>query len=337
MPSDETFLIVTTMKNEGPFMLDWVAYNRGIGFDDIIIYSNDCSDGTDLIGDRLQALGLAWHVPNPVGPRATPQNRAHRRVKDHPRFQSADWVMSLDVDEYINFRGDVRDLREFVRTAGEADAISISWKMFGNGGIDHFTDAPVPEQFLQTTQEHHYPNYKTRGIKTLFRNNGKFNRFRAHRPRIDPSHAAQPDAPYDGVIWRDAGGQLVDPASVNWKVWRGFRHTHARIHHYAVRSTDSFLVKRDRGRTNHVGQDQGLSYWQDMNHNDTTDDSIKRHLPKMHQIKHDMLQDAQLAALHAQACQWHSAKAAELKARPDWSELVAALYGQGKGQTSDDR
>ncbi|MFN4129742.1 MAG: glycosyltransferase family 2 protein, partial [Paracoccaceae bacterium] len=47
--------IVTTMKNEGPFILEWIAYHRAIGVDDFLIYTNDCTDGTDTMLDLLQA------------------------------------------------------------------------------------------------------------------------------------------------------------------------------------------------------------------------------------------------------------------------------------------
>ena len=60
----ETFLAVTTMKNEAPFMLEWVAHNQAIGFDSFLIYTNDCDDGTDDIARRLDALGIASHVDN---------------------------------------------------------------------------------------------------------------------------------------------------------------------------------------------------------------------------------------------------------------------------------
>jgi hypothetical protein len=322
----ENFLIVTTMKNEGPFMIDWVAYNLSVGFDDVLIYTNDCSDGTDLIGDRLQELGFAHHVRNRLGPRATPQNRAHNLSMKHPSFLAADWVISLDVDEYINIRLPDGGIQEFVDACGQSDAISICWKMFGNGGVDDYEDTPIPELLLKATREDHFPHYKTRAFKTLFRNNGKFNRFRAHRPRIDPDAAANPDAPYESIVWRDAGGHTTDAAQVNWKRWNGFSDDHARIHHYAVRTTDSFLVKRDRGRTNHVGQDQGLEYWNQLNHNDVTDDSILRHMPAMHEIKDKMLVDPRLKKLHEDACAWHGQKAAELKALPEWADFVATLY-----------
>lgn len=37
--------------------------------------------------------------------------------------------------------------------------------------------------------------------------------------------------------------------------------------------------------------------------------------------------DTTLRKLHEDACDWHRAKAAELKARPEWSDFVATLYG----------
>jgi hypothetical protein len=45
--------IVTTMKNEGPFILEWLAYHRAIGVEDFLIYTNDCSDGTDTMLELL--------------------------------------------------------------------------------------------------------------------------------------------------------------------------------------------------------------------------------------------------------------------------------------------
>lgn len=38
--------LVATAKDEGPFVLEWVAYHRLAGFDPIIIYQNDSTDGT---------------------------------------------------------------------------------------------------------------------------------------------------------------------------------------------------------------------------------------------------------------------------------------------------
>ena len=57
--------IVTTMKNEGPFILEWIAYHQAIGVEDFLVYTNDCSDGTDAMFDLLQAKGVLQHRQNP--------------------------------------------------------------------------------------------------------------------------------------------------------------------------------------------------------------------------------------------------------------------------------
>lgn len=327
MADAEKYLIVTTMKNEGPFMIDWIAYHRSIGIDDILIYTNDCSDGTDAIGDRLQELGYAYHERNRLGPRATPQNRAHNLARRTDVFQRADWIMSLDVDEYVNVRVGDGSIRAFMEAIGPTDAVSICWQMFGNAGVVEYRDQPVPEMFLMSTKEESFPHYKTRAFKTLFRNNDVFARYKAHRPHVNLDTVKDPEHPYVGIVWKDAGGRTTDASQVGWKMWRGFTHDHARVHHYAVRSVDSFLVKRDRGRTNHVGQDQGLEYWKELNHNEVENRSLLAKMPAMREIKAKMLEDAELKSLHDEACDWHKAKADELREREDWKDFVQVLEG----------
>ena len=48
-PASGRTVIVTCMKNEGPFILEWIAYHRMIGVDDFLVYTNDCDDGTDSL------------------------------------------------------------------------------------------------------------------------------------------------------------------------------------------------------------------------------------------------------------------------------------------------
>ena len=64
--SQKKYLVISTMKDEGPYILEWLAYHRAIGFTDFLIYTNDCSDGTDLLLDRLQHNGIVTHVRNKV-------------------------------------------------------------------------------------------------------------------------------------------------------------------------------------------------------------------------------------------------------------------------------
>ena len=57
-------LVATCMKDEGPFILEWLAWHRAVGVTDVVVFSNDCTDGTDRLLDRLHAMGELVHLPN---------------------------------------------------------------------------------------------------------------------------------------------------------------------------------------------------------------------------------------------------------------------------------
>lgn len=63
---DEDVLVLASMKDEGPCLLEWPSFYKSIGVAKFIIVSNDCNDGTDHTRDRLDEMGLIRHLPNPV-------------------------------------------------------------------------------------------------------------------------------------------------------------------------------------------------------------------------------------------------------------------------------
>jgi len=312
-------VIVTTMKNEGPFMLEWIAYNRAIGFTDFLIYTNDCSDNTDLIGKRLQELGIARHEDNRFKKGASPQRVALRRGFNHAFTQDADWLICADCDEFLNVRTKGGTLDDLIETTGYADAISLCWKIFGAGGQVDYREGFVTEQFEWAAPEVYFEKYKARGLKTLVRRNDKLLRLSVHRPKFQPECT--------DLVWKDAGGQMMPPGYMTqgWSAHKNFSHENARLHHYAVRSADSFLVKRDRGRTNHIDRDQGLLYWADMNLNQEKDTSIAPHLPKARAEFEMLMSDPELKRLHEGAVAIHRAKIDELKAREGWTEFHSQI------------
>lgn len=317
--AEPTYTIVTTMKNEGPFILEWIAYHRAIGFTDFTVFTNDCDDGTDQIIIRLQELGLASHVANRLKPGQSPQRKALRRSRWHARTQAADWLMCADVDEFLMIRTGAGHLRDLMAQLGDVDAVSFCWKLFGHGMQERFSPGFVTEQFLWAAPEDHFPHLRASGLKTLVRNNDKFERIRIHRPLLAKG--------VTDLAWVDAGGQPMPKAyhHARWSAYPGFSHAYARLHHYAVRSIDSFLVKRDRGRTNHINADQGLDYWQSMNANFERDESILARLPAARAEYARLIADPQLASLHENACNWHIAKIAELKERDGWPAFRAQI------------
>ena len=94
---------VLTQKNEGAFLLEWLAHHKATGFSDFVVLSNDCEDGSDLMLDRLQDLGHLSHIRNdgPYDERGI-QFTALKLADTHPTVQQADWIISMDIDEFVN-------------------------------------------------------------------------------------------------------------------------------------------------------------------------------------------------------------------------------------------
>ncbi|MGZ2260223.1 glycosyltransferase family 2 protein [Roseobacter sp. A03A-229] len=302
--------IVTCMKNEGPFILEWIAYHRAIGVDDFLIYSNDCTDGTDHLLDLLQRKGLLQHRDNPY--RATgkrPQHAALDAAGHEPLVHALDWVIGIDVDEFINIHvGDGR-LSDLFAATGDANLISMTWRLFGNADVTGFEDRFITEQFTRCARALTRVPHQAWGFKTAFRPLGIFRKMGVHRPKGLQPHLA------DKINWVNGSGQPMPRKSYR-AAWRSTLSTVGydlvTLNHYALRSAESFLVKRDRGRVNHVERDQGLAYWFRMNHNTEDDHTIARRLPAARAEYDRLMADPEIAAAHAACVTAHRAKIAAL-------------------------
>ncbi len=315
--------IVTTMKNEGPFILEWIAYHRAIGVADFLIYTNDCTDGTDTMLQLLQDKGLIQHRDNPfrqMGLR--PQHAALQAAEAEPLVRHADWVICMDVDEYINIHAGEGRLADLYRAVGGANMIALTWRLFGNSDIHEYRDRPVIAQFTRCAPQFARKPHQAWGFKTLFRQLGIFKKLGVHRPK-----GLRPQL-WDRIAWVNGSGQPL-PRQMYRNAWRSTTETYGydlvTLNHYAVRSAESFLVKRDRGRVNHVDRDQGLAYWFRMNNNAQEDRSIGRMLPAMQAELDRLMADPEIAAAHAHAVARHRAKIAELRATDSHARFYADL------------
>jgi hypothetical protein len=314
------------MKNEGPFILEWLAYHRAIGVQDFLIYTNDCTDGTDELLDLLQARGLVQHRDNPFRElNLKPQHGALQAAEAEPLMQEADWAICMDVDEFINIHTGDGTLEALFRAVGDANMISLTWRLFGNSDIRDYRDGFLTEAFTRCAPELCRKPHQAWGFKTLFRNIGIYKKLGVHRPK-----GLKPDL-WDQIHWVNGSGRRM-PQKMLRNGWRSSTDTYGydlvTLNHYAVRSAESFLVKRDRGRVNHVDRDQGLSYWFRMNHNTVEDRSIHRMMPRLRAEYDRLLADPGIRAAHAACVRAHRAKIDELRATGTYAAFFAELTGR---------
>ena len=318
-PLDDV-VIVTTMKNEGPFILDWVAYHLSVGVTHFLVYTNDCDDPTCQILDALAERGLVTRVDNPVAVGERPQRVALELAGAHPRLAGADAYIVMDVDEYINVHTGDGTLPALFAAAGDPDMISMTWRFFGSSGVIAYEDSPVPAQFTSAAPPRTRKPHQNWGFKTIVRRGAPFDTIGVHRP-LGPTTDRMPDWT-NGSGERMPDGYLSDGWRSNVESWG---YDLVTLNHYAVRSLDSFLVKRDRGRTNHIARDQGVDYWNLYNRNDEEDASILPRLERSAAVRQVFALDPGLSRLHDQAVAWHLNRIAELKERDGFAELHAHL------------
>src|SRR5690606_34049445 len=180
--SEPRILAILSVKNEGAFLLDWLAHHRAVGFTDVLALSNDCADGTDRMLDRLAAMGWLTHVRNDGPHRKGPQWTALARADEHPLKAAADWVLVLDIDEFVNVHAGDRTVQALLAALPGATAIPLTWRLFGNCGVRAFEDRPVPEQFLRAAPAVMGWPWRAAMFKTLFLNDGSYGKLGVHRP-----------------------------------------------------------------------------------------------------------------------------------------------------------
>lgn len=313
---------VTCVKNEGPFLVEWIAFNRVIGITDFLFYSNDCSDGTDRLLDRLAELGLVMHLPNPARGRNY-QMEALRHARQQPIAREADWVWIADVDEFLNIRAGTGTIAELIEACGQPKAVSFHFQFFSNCGVETFEDAPVIGQFTRSHNPDLWCDRFAIETKTLIHKDFPVHFYGAHRPYLRPTLPER-----KRPKWTDGSGRpvpedfLLAPAKKPIRDFdaRGARDL-ATLNHYALRSLDSYLVKNDRGDVNRDNRDFDDTYWRERNDDGFEDRSIRRYLPRLKAEIARLKSDPEVARLHDEAVALHRATRDRLLSDPAYVAL----------------
>ena len=316
-------VIIACMKNEGPFLLEWIAFHRAIGFHHFLIYTNDCSDGTDVLLDRLAEMGILTHIDNSNWKGNSPQVSALNAAIKHPVAKNAEWLVHIDADEFINIRTGNGTFDCLLKALPkDITNIAMTWRMFGSAGVNAYEDATVLKQFDRCAPAYMPKPHTAWGTKTAILNIGAYGKISCHRPNKLVDEFA------DKVKWVNGSGLDITGARAE-KGWRSDTKTIGydlvQLNHYALRSSDSFLVKRQRGRALHVDRSIGLNYWMRMDWNTYHDVTIQRNLPRLTAELERLMSDEKVAQRHGEAVSWHRDKIASLKEIPEFSELMESV------------
>lgn len=288
-------VLFSAVRNEGPFLLEWIAYHRAIGFERIILFTNNSDDGTTELLEALQdanVLELHLHQP-PEGTGA--QSNAARIANEQGLLVSGDWVTWLDADEFLNIHCGDGQVDDLIAAIGTSEGMLIPWRVFGDGGQTRFSG-----RFL--SQDYRWAASDTmpfrNEIKSFFRFGEAVSGLALtgiNRPRLNGRVQDRPD------LFLFANGRPLNTADRRTRLFYagedfveschpgagGEGWDLAQINHYLVRTPEMFLKKKYRGNGWKVGEEAAndrrhtRSFYRRMNRNDVEDVTILRHLPAL--------------------------------------------------------
>lgn len=326
--------VVTSMKDEAPYIIEWVAYHRAIGFDRIVVLANDCSDGTHEMLRRLHDTGEISYYENEVPLGAKPHSRALKIANGADEVKSADFVMVLDADEFLVVKQAPHTLDVLIDKldSQRADMMVIPWRMFGSSHNIEFEDRPVIERFSHSMDAADLPKV---GVKTLFRQ-GEGRRLAIHFPK-PIMQGGEPVAGADEEVWIDAGGQTLDRDVLTWNGGRNvIRRDFAEVAHFMIKSLDEYLLKIFRGDGLMNSNRHGIDYWRKADHNAVADLVVSGNVPDFKREYARLCADPVLMELHDTAVAARFARLEQILANPDVQSLRKILKRSTDGTLQQD-
>jgi Glycosyl transferase family 2 len=231
--------VIAAARNEGPYVLEWLAYHRAVGFEHAFIYTTDNFDGSDALLQALAAAGVMTLVRNHAGTRCAPQTKAYAHALTAlPQLLDFSWAAILDVEEYFAFdtrlfRG-VEDFLAWHETQ-PADAIALCRMMFVAARGETWRDAPSLSRFTRREKA------INRQVKSMFRPR-KFWAAQKHFPY------ATLNAP---IVFRTESGGTHHQAGVADRTQASAASPSANlawINHYSLRTAPEALWKLAHGQ-----------------------------------------------------------------------------------------
>ncbi len=209
--------IVTIIKNEGPYLKEWLEFHRIIGVEKFYLYDNESTDETYEILKPYIEKRIVDYTYFPGLKRQMP---AYRDAVSKHQYD-AKWMAFIDVDEFI-IPIENKTLPEFLYNIPQTvSQLCVAWKIYGSNG--HLTKGPglVMQRFTHRS----------------FDSGGRL----AYKSIINPRQCIWCLSPHKTIALK----KTVDENFIDFKV--PISKNKIAINHYKLKSKQEFLQRRSYG------------------------------------------------------------------------------------------
>jgi hypothetical protein len=212
-------------RNEAPYLSEWIEFHLAVGVEHFYLYNNNSQDDFQpTLAARIAdgTVTLVDMSEHPV------QIKAYDHCLSKHRLD-ARWIAFIDVDEFL-MPVTSSDLRQVLIDYEDHPAVCVNWLVYGSSGrivaprkkliIEAFTRrAPMDWPWHRTSKSVVDPKRTVRAL------HAHYFEYVGTAPAVDERH-------------RPVHRSSTQSVSVD----------RLRINHYAVKSFEEFLKRRNRGR-----------------------------------------------------------------------------------------
>ena len=252
-----TLSVMAIMKNEGPYLKEWLDYHILVGVEKFYLYDNESTDNTTEILKPYIEHGVVDYT---YWPGKSQQQKAYTDAFNKHAFDTK-WMAVIDLDEFI-VPVNYNTIPEYLDTLPKNFAeLIMGWVIYGSSGHKTKPDGLITENYKKHAD-------KSCGVKSIVNPRLVYETLNPHTHEVA------------GFIIDENGNKLgrinqTDPGKIPTNK--------IRCNHYVTKSFEEYAARMNLGfsstldRTKHRSIERFKYY----DRNDIYDDIMDKYIPKL--------------------------------------------------------
>ena len=252
--------IMAIMKNEGPYIKEWLDYHILVGVEKFYLYDNESTDDTKRILEPYIKKGIVDYTYWP--------GKAQQMIAYTDAFNKhandTKWMAIIDLDEFL-VAADYDTIPEFLETLPKNFAeLVIGWEQFGSSGHKTKPDGLVIENYK-------YHAAKSWGIKSI----------------VNPRLVYETTNPHT----HEVAGFMIDEngkrlGRIDQTENRNITTHKIRINHYVTKSFDEYIERMNKGTATKqpISEYRSLEKFKMYDKNEVYDNTMDKYVKKLKKI-----------------------------------------------------